>query len=237
MKKIALIGLLFSTTLILLISCKKDNTPNGVGACTFTYSSWSACVNNTQTRTYTATPSGCTGTPPADSLTRTCTSNTCPTITFTATTVNVLPCPSTNGSLTITASGGTAPYTYSKNGGAAYQSSNSFSNLTAGAYTITVKDANGCTSAAQSLTVGTQAAGTYFTQVKSIVASYCRSCHGNSGGCNLSTDCNIVSYANRINVRCVTQANSNPMPPSGALSTTLQNQITNWINAGGRYTD
>lgn len=41
--------------------------------CTFTYGQWSACSNGTQTRTYTTSPAGCTGTPPADSITRTCT--------------------------------------------------------------------------------------------------------------------------------------------------------------------
>ena len=70
-----------------------------------------------------------------------------------------------------------------------------------------------------------------------IITPYCRSCHGNNGGCNLSTDCNIVSYSTRINVRCVTQATTNPMPPNGALNTTLRAQITSWISAGGKYTD
>jgi len=41
--------------------------------CTFTYGAWSTCSNGTQTRTYTTSPAGCTGTPPADSITRTCT--------------------------------------------------------------------------------------------------------------------------------------------------------------------
>jgi len=44
--------------------------------CTFTYGTWSTCINGTQTRTYTSTPVGCTGVPPTDSLTRTCTSPT-----------------------------------------------------------------------------------------------------------------------------------------------------------------
>lgn len=42
--------------------------------CTFTYSAWSACLNNVQTRTYTSSPAGCSGTPPSDSLRRSCTS-------------------------------------------------------------------------------------------------------------------------------------------------------------------
>ena len=41
--------------------------------CAFTYGAWSACANGQQTRTATATPTGCTGTPPADSLLRACT--------------------------------------------------------------------------------------------------------------------------------------------------------------------
>ena len=203
-------------------------TPTPVN-CTFTYSAWANCNNGIQARTYTSSPTGCTGTPPADSLSRTC----CPTISFTTAVVNVLPCPLTNGSITVTATGGTAPYTYNKNSGA-FQSSNIFSNLTAASYTIIAKDANGCTSNPQTIAVGTSTAGPLFNQVKSIVSSNCISCHGNSGGCNLSTDCNIVSFATRINVRCVTLAT---MPPTGALNTTLRAQITSWISAGGKYTD
>jgi len=46
--------------------------------------------------------------------------------------------------LTITASGGTGSKTYSING-TTFQSSNVFSNVVAGTYTVTVKDANNCT--------------------------------------------------------------------------------------------
>lgn len=48
-----------------------------------------------------------------------------------------------NGSITINATGGTAPYQYQKNAGP-FVSSNVFSALAAGTYTMTVKDANGC---------------------------------------------------------------------------------------------
>lgn len=50
-----------------------------------------------------------------------------------------------NGSVLIGVSGGQAPITYSLNGGP-YQSSNTFGSLTAGTYTVTVKDFNNCTS-------------------------------------------------------------------------------------------
>ncbi|MEO6612739.1 MAG: hypothetical protein ABIT05_08675 [Chitinophagaceae bacterium] len=56
------------------------------------------------------------------------------------------------GTISITGSGGTAPYQYSKNG-VTYQSQNIFTDLYAGNYTVWVKDANGCTkSAATSIT-------------------------------------------------------------------------------------
>lgn len=48
------------------------------------------------------------------------------------------------GSITENASGGTPSYTYSFNGGA-YSSTNLFTGLTAGTYTIAIKDNNGCT--------------------------------------------------------------------------------------------
>ncbi len=48
---------------------------------------------------------------------------------------------------TVTATGGTAPYTYQVDGGS-FQSSNIFATVAAGNHTITVKDANGCTTVA-----------------------------------------------------------------------------------------
>lgn len=55
-------------------------------------------------------------------------------------------CGSNNGTITANATGGTTPYQYSVNGGA-YQNGNFFTGLTGGTYTLTVKDANGCTNA------------------------------------------------------------------------------------------
>ncbi len=51
-----------------------------------------------------------------------------------------------NGSITLTASGGTAPYTYAWTGPGGFTStSNSISNLRAGTYTVVITDALGCT--------------------------------------------------------------------------------------------
>jgi hypothetical protein len=66
-----------------------------------------------------------------------------PTLTYASTNAD---CGNNNGTITGNATGGTAPYTYSING-ITYQSSNFFTGLTGGTYTLTVKDANGCTNA------------------------------------------------------------------------------------------
>ncbi len=68
-----------------------------------------------------------------------------PAITASATSVNPTISGGTNGSLTITASGGTGTLMYSKDGGATYQTSNVFTGLTCITYNWVVKDANGCT--------------------------------------------------------------------------------------------
>ncbi len=58
----------------------------------------------------------------------------------------------TGGSITVNATGGIAPYTYSVDGGA-FQSSNVFNNLAQGAKTITIKD-NACGTITKTVTVG-----------------------------------------------------------------------------------
>lgn len=61
-----------------------------------------------------------------------------------STIVNDTKCAIANGRIILSASGGSAPYTYSKDNGATYQGSATFSNLAAGTYFLRVKDAHGC---------------------------------------------------------------------------------------------
>jgi len=50
-----------------------------------------------------------------------------------------------NGTITLVASGGTAPYQYSIDGGGTYQGTGDFSGLAPGDYQVTIEDANNCT--------------------------------------------------------------------------------------------
>jgi gliding motility-associated-like protein len=87
--------------------------------------------------------------------------------------VNVLCFGGSNGSATVTASGGTAPYTYAwaPSGG----TSATATGLTAGNYSVTITDANGCTATAN-VTI------TQPTQLTIAVAGFSATCNGSCNG-------------------------------------------------------
>ncbi len=64
---------------------------------------------------------------------------------LTATNIDAATCGQVNGSITLTAAGGTSAYTYAINGQS--QTSATFNNLAPGTYNFSVIDANGCTQA------------------------------------------------------------------------------------------
>lgn len=77
----------------------------------------------------------------------------CPTITVNTVVTPAAGPTATNGALNCTATGGTAPYVYSINGGTSFQSSGNFINLAGGNYTIVAKDANNCLGTSGSVAV------------------------------------------------------------------------------------
>ena len=157
-------------------------------------------------------------------------------ISVAATAASNIPCEPNNGSITIAATGSTGPYTFSLNGGA-YQAGNSFSNLAAGSYSITVKDANGCTGSA-SIMLSNAAAGPLFAQVKTLIRDECVYCHNNAAtnGINLSVDCNIVTGSARIKARAADGIPS-AMPQTGLLPAIQRQKIIDWITAGGKFSN
>lgn len=81
---------------------------------------------------------------------------------ITATTAsNPTSCPAVNnGDITVTPTNGTAPYQYSSDG-TTFQASNTFTGLAAGSYTITIRDASGCTgTVTETVAAGTSLNGT-----------------------------------------------------------------------------
>ncbi len=165
--------------------------------------------------------------------------NLCSGVTITVNTTNTsnTPCEGNTASITITPSGGTGPYTYSLNSGA-FQSGNVFSNLSTANHSIVAKDANGCTGT-KNVLVGDLPAGPLFTAVRTLVQNNCVTCHNPTqpnGGMNFSVDCNIVANKDRIKARAV-DANPSPMPQGGLLPASERQKITDWINAGGKFTN
>ncbi len=67
------------------------------------------------------------------------------TITISASDSGIVCADSATASLTVAATGGNAPYQYSLDGGTTYQNTDTFFNLSAGIYTITVMDSSGTT--------------------------------------------------------------------------------------------
>jgi hypothetical protein len=146
-----------------------------------------------------------------------------------------------NGSINASATGTTGAFTYKLNSGS-FQSSGTFTGLAKGSYTITAKSAGGCTGTKSFTITETSActgtAGPKFTAVKDLVAAKClTACHSGAtptGNLNLSIECNIVLNKDNINNRAIITGD---MPQTGPLTTAEKKIITDWIAAGGKYTD
>jgi gliding motility-associated-like protein len=80
-----------------------------------------------------------------------------------------------DGTITITATGGVSPYSYSLNGGPS-QPGNIFTGLASGSYIVTVQDANGCTDTAHT------DVGSAYAVSGSLVAQTNVSCYGGTDG-------------------------------------------------------
>ena len=205
--------------------------------------------------TYTVTATSAEGC----SATKSCvltTSGPCPTITVNGTSTNTSTACATDATITASATGGTAPYTYSKNG-STFQSSGTFSSIGVGSITITAKDANGCTGTT-SVTVSGPGTVSFTNDVKPTINNYCGSsnisCHnhnnnwttysdivGSSSGATWSS--NLSTFLKRLrgttgstNSSCplTTSSGNHNMPPSNSTAWTnfVKGALTNWVNQG-----
>ena len=139
-------------------------------------------------------------------------------------------CGTSEGAITLNATGGTAPYSYDIDQGS-YQGENSFTKLSKGPHTISVKDANGCEiNLDVKLTTGIG----YTETIKPIIQANCAvsGCHV-SGGYrpDLSNYKTVNSYARNIK----SDVNSGFMPPYGSgkkLTSNQIDQISCWVDDG-----
>jgi gliding motility-associated-like protein len=148
-----------------------------------------------------------------------------------------------NGNIVANSSGGISPYQYSINGGA-FQSSASFTNLTAGVYNITVKDAYGCTltktvsitqpaplnlSTSSSNAKCTAANGAAFVMVNGGTPAYTYSWSGGGGSAALTTSLAAGVYTVFVtdSKGCTQSANATiNSTPGGSALITASNNIT-----------
>jgi hypothetical protein len=133
------------------------------------------------------------------------------------------------GTITVTSPIGSG-FTYSI-GGTTFQGSTNFSNLAAGSYTVTVKNANNC---AGTVSTTINGYGAKYYEVKKIINGYCGPCHLNgtiSGGQNFDTDASIVTAWARIKARA-SDGLPSFMPQNGQLTALDKQKIVDWVNAG-----
>ncbi|MCX6205035.1 MAG: hypothetical protein NTZ19_02135 [Bacteroidetes bacterium] len=156
------------------------------------------------------------------------------TITVTGTATIADPC--TGAKVSVSASGSTG-FTFSIDGGS-FDASTDFNNVKSGDHTISAKDAAGCVQSTK-VTVTQTTAGPLFSAVKSLIQAQCSSCHsgaGSSAGRDWSVDCNVIANKALIKQRVV-DGSPSFMPQSGKLSASDLKIYTDWVNAGGRYSD
>ena len=133
------------------------------------------------------------------------------------------------GEITASASGGSGSYTFSIDG-SNFQTSGTFSNLAAGNYTVTVKDANDCTDS-ESATVDEVKEVFYANQIRPILDNNCQisNCHGDRQNLpTFATYNDVKARADRIKARTTGKT----MPPSGPLSDGDIELIADWVDQG-----
>jgi hypothetical protein len=147
------------------------------------------------------------------------------------TTIENSGCPTSNGVITISAIGGTEPYQYKLNSGA-YQASNTFTELAAGDYSVTVTDASNCPTSTS--VVITRTGPGFASDIKPIITTKCAisGCHNGGQSPNLSAYSGVKSNTARI----LSEISGKSMPPSnspaGSLTQQQINQINCWVNDG-----
>lgn len=95
-----------------------------------------------------------------------------PTVVTASATATTAICTAPTGTATVTGGGGTSPYVYLWDPNTSSQTTTTASGLTAGIYTVTVTDFNGCSKTTTATVIGTNGAGTASVAVQSNVLCF-----------------------------------------------------------------
>lgn len=137
-------------------------------------------------------------------------------------------CKTTTGSISVTATGGQPPYQYSSNG-TSFGSSSTLEGLSAGTYTITVKDAIGCLATKGSVKI--LSGVSYETQIKPILQTNCIKSGCHDGGGSLPNWSNLATVqSNASNIK--TKVLNGSMPKDGTLTQQQKDLIACWVDDG-----
>ncbi len=142
-------------------------------------------------------------------------------------------CSAPNGPITVNVSGGETPYQY-KLGDGSFGSSATFSNLKAGNYTVTIKDAGNCTITVNS-TVASATTVSYATDIAPILQANCikSGCHNGDNGAdkNWSVFANVQSNAQNIKTRTGNKSMPQDIAPTGLPQAQID-LIACWVDSG-----
>jgi hypothetical protein len=139
-------------------------------------------------------------------------------------------CGTSEGVISLTASGGEGPYTYSLDG-ENFRTENEFNQLEPGQYTVTVQDANGCST---ELTARVNSGISFTARVSDIISTNCAvtGCHvAGTGRTDFGVKANILDNAGSIRSRTT----SGNMPPASSGRSLTDAQIADiacWVNDG-----
>lgn len=139
-------------------------------------------------------------------------------------------CTGGNGSITVTATGGVAPYQFQLDD-QGYGASNSFTSVREGQHVVIIKDNEGC-QRTLAVTIAHGNTGVkYATEVKPIITNFCATsgCHdAGTGARNWTTFSNLKANAANIKTRVINRT----MPPSSSLTQAQIDLISCWVDDG-----
>lgn len=137
-------------------------------------------------------------------------------------------CGGSEGTITLSATGGEEPYAFNVDGGT-FSASPYLESLTAGSHLVEVQDVSGCVA---TLEVEVLAGTSLQAEVMPIVSSNCAigGCHGDTQAPLLTSKEAVMANASKIQERTASGA----MPPTGKLPDEEIVLISCWVNDGAR---